>query len=91
MDLTQIYMTSPDWIKGLMVALPFLTIYATARLHYRRPVPIRPEPETVLMDIHRPETGRPAPLVLTSAVSGSEPEPATDLPVEADVRRDASP
>lgn len=89
MDLTQIYMTSPDWIKGLMVALPFLTLYATARLHYRRPVPTRPEP--VLMDIHRRDMAKPAPLVLTNALSASEPEPATDLPVEADFRRDASP
>lgn len=91
MDLTQIYMTSPDWIKGLMVALPFLTIYATARLHYRRPVLTRPEPETVLMDIHRPETARPPPRALTNALSESEPISASDLPVEAEVRRDASP
>ena len=32
MDLEQIYMSSPDWIKGLMVVLPFVTLYATARL-----------------------------------------------------------
>ncbi len=36
MDIGQLYMASPDWIKGLMVILPHLTLYATARLVFRR-------------------------------------------------------
>lgn len=43
MDISQIYMASPDWIKGLMVARPFLTVYATARLFAPR---IKPSAES---------------------------------------------
>ena len=50
MDITQIYMASPDWIQGLMVALPFLTVYATARLFVPRPAGAEsvPAPQSVL-------------------------------------------
>ncbi|MBB4064493.1 hypothetical protein [Gellertiella hungarica] len=32
MDITQIYMASPDWIKALLVAAPFATAVAIAFL-----------------------------------------------------------
>lgn len=47
MDFGQLYMASPDWIKGLMVILPFLTLYGMARLFALRPspsVPLAPAP-----------------------------------------------
>ena len=47
MDLNQMYMSSPDWIKGLMVLLPFVTAYGIARLFAPRasgtPAPAAPE------------------------------------------------
>lgn len=72
MDLAQIYMASPDWIKALMVLLPFATVYATARLFAPRrvaapepasssaPMPYRPLPASPAFTLlgHETEIGR---------------------------------
>lgn len=43
MDLTQIYMTSPDWIKALLVVTPCLTVFAIACLFRPRHMPVKAE------------------------------------------------
>ena len=32
MDLTQIYMASPDWLKLVWIVMPWITVYGLARL-----------------------------------------------------------
>lgn len=82
MDFGQLYMASPDWIKGLMVILPFLTLYGLARLYAprppaaapRAPMPVPREGTSELAEIRRLHL---APIEALEVLEGpDEPEAA---------------
>lgn len=90
--MTQIYMTSPDWIKALLVVLPFLTLYATARL-FRRPEVV-PAPaqqaRSVLLDM--PAAAAPSPLAIPLATASTlDDSPGEDCLTDDPARQGASP
>lgn len=85
MDLGQIYMASPDWIKGLMVVLPFVTLYATARLFRAgrggqpaseppvtkvRPLPVQPVRAAQLPLLQQVRDTDPAELDMIKQIEG---------------------
>ncbi len=81
MDIAQLYMASPDWIKGLMVILPHLTLYATARLFFTRQ---RAMPVRVAAGQEPAEPLRPA--LLERIVEGRALQGLEELPIKGPAR-----
>lgn len=90
--MTQIYMTYPDWIKALLVILPFLTLYATARLFRRPQVVPAPTPQAGRVLLDMPAAGHPSPLALPlAAASTLDDSPGEDCLTDDPARQGASP
>ncbi len=89
MDLTQIYLASPDWIKALLVVVPFLTLYGTTRLLVRRPLAVNPVPPSAPAPVTR--VPRYLPFSGRSEVELEAGFVDLATTVEKSVRPDASP
>lgn len=70
MDINHIYFNSPDWIKAILVAAPFMTAYGIARLLLlrkrpqapARPLPEPPAPLPSILPILKPTGAEALPL-----------------------------